>query len=168
VFDTPEHAQAAVEALKIGGFHADDISIFRQGPVVRRAVSSAEQVRPLHLGYVAGQLAGTFSHLDSELHGLTVWAFTALLTAILLARLVTAEISVTSRATGAAASAVTGGVTADESGFARMSSSQGLIDWLQQSLSTGGAPALMTREQITAEIGLLIHRRLVNGSFAPA
>jgi stress response protein YsnF len=28
VFDTPEHARAAVEALKTGGFHEDDISIF--------------------------------------------------------------------------------------------------------------------------------------------
>jgi uncharacterized protein (TIGR02271 family) len=27
-FDTPAHAQAAVEALKAGGFHADDISAF--------------------------------------------------------------------------------------------------------------------------------------------
>jgi uncharacterized protein (TIGR02271 family) len=28
VFDTPEHAKAAVEALKTGGFHDDDISVF--------------------------------------------------------------------------------------------------------------------------------------------
>jgi uncharacterized protein (TIGR02271 family) len=28
VFDTPEHAKAAVDALKTGGFHGDDISIF--------------------------------------------------------------------------------------------------------------------------------------------
>src|SRR5262249_41877704 len=28
VYDTPEHAQAAVRALKAGGFHVDDISIF--------------------------------------------------------------------------------------------------------------------------------------------
>jgi uncharacterized protein (TIGR02271 family) len=28
VFDTPEHAKAAVDALKAGGFHDDDISIF--------------------------------------------------------------------------------------------------------------------------------------------
>jgi uncharacterized protein (TIGR02271 family) len=27
-FDTPEHAQAAVRALKAGGFHGDDISVF--------------------------------------------------------------------------------------------------------------------------------------------
>ena len=28
VFDTPEHANAAIEALKTGGFHDDDISLF--------------------------------------------------------------------------------------------------------------------------------------------
>ncbi len=30
VFDTAEHAKAAVDALKVGGFHEDDISIFDQ------------------------------------------------------------------------------------------------------------------------------------------
>jgi uncharacterized protein (TIGR02271 family) len=32
-FDTPAHAQAAVEALKAGGFHPDDISIFDKNRV---------------------------------------------------------------------------------------------------------------------------------------
>jgi uncharacterized protein (TIGR02271 family) len=32
-FDTPAHAQAAVEALKAGGFHADDISMFDKSRV---------------------------------------------------------------------------------------------------------------------------------------
>ena len=32
-FDTPTHAQAAVEALKAGGFHADDISLFDKNRV---------------------------------------------------------------------------------------------------------------------------------------
>jgi hypothetical protein len=115
-------------------------------------------------GYVAGRLAGTFSHLDSELHGLTVWALTALLTAILLVRLVTAEIFATSHGAGSAA----GGAIANESEFAGVPSGLRLIDRLQQSLSTGGDPAFMTREQSTAEIELLINRRLANGSFAPA
>jgi hypothetical protein len=119
-------------------------------------------------GYVAGRLAGTFSHLDSELHGLTVWALTALLSAFLLARLVSAEISAANRATGASAVILAGDVAADESGLARAPSAQGLIDRLQQSLDTGGDPALMTRDQLTAEIGLLIRRRLANGSLTPA
>ena len=32
-FDTAAHAQAAVEALKAGGFHADDISMFDKNRV---------------------------------------------------------------------------------------------------------------------------------------
>jgi len=32
-FDTPANAQAAVEALKAGGFHADDISSFDKSRV---------------------------------------------------------------------------------------------------------------------------------------
>jgi uncharacterized protein (TIGR02271 family) len=34
-FDTPEHAQAAVKALKAGGFHGDDISVFDRDRLTR-------------------------------------------------------------------------------------------------------------------------------------
>lgn len=118
-------------------------------------------------GYVAGRLAGTFNHLDSELHGLTVWAFTVLLSAFLLARLVVAEVSATSRGIESSGNTMTAGITADEAELARLSNPQGLVDRLQQALNTGGDPTLMTRGQINAEIELLINRRLTNGSFAP-
>jgi hypothetical protein len=115
-------------------------------------------------GYVAGRLAGTFSHLDAELHGLTVWALTAMATAILLGQLVSAAISDVSRGIGPTAGAAIG--TGNETG-ATVPRGQALIDRLQSSLSTGGDPAHMSRDQITAEINLLIDRRLTNGSFAP-
>jgi len=35
-FDTAAHAQAAVEALKTGGFHSDDISVFDKNRVGMR------------------------------------------------------------------------------------------------------------------------------------
>jgi uncharacterized protein (TIGR02271 family) len=35
-FDTNAHAQAAVDALKAGGFHADDISLFDKGRIATR------------------------------------------------------------------------------------------------------------------------------------
>jgi hypothetical protein len=117
-------------------------------------------------GYVAGRLAGTFSHLDAELHGLTVWALTAMATAILLGQLVSAAISDVSRGIGPMAAAAIGTGSGNETG-ATAPRGQGLIDRLQSSLSTGGDPAHMTRDQITAEISLLIDRRLTNGSFAP-
>jgi hypothetical protein len=119
-------------------------------------------------GYVAGRLAGTFSHLDSELHGLTVWATTALLTAILLVRLVSAELSVTNQEVGSVGDAMMGAAIADNRRFEGVPSGLGLVDRLQQSLNTGGDPATMTPAQCTAEIELLINRRLANGSFARA
>src|SRR5215469_4431558 len=36
--------------------------------------------------YVAARLSGTHSHLDAELHGITVWGVTLLLMAVLLAQ----------------------------------------------------------------------------------
>lgn len=47
VYDTPEHAQAAVKALKAGGFHTDDISVFDRarlqeaGPQVKQGLKQA-------------------------------------------------------------------------------------------------------------------------------
>jgi uncharacterized protein (TIGR02271 family) len=47
VYDTPEHAQAAVRALKAGGFHSNDISIFdksrlqQAGPEVKQGLKQA-------------------------------------------------------------------------------------------------------------------------------
>ena len=118
-------------------------------------------------GYVAGRLAGTFSHLDAELHGLTVWALTALASAALLGQLVNAALS---EATQLArpTSALTGGVTTGDTGFGAMQGMPSLSELLQQSLSTGGDPARMTRNQLTTEINLLIDRRLTNGSLAAA
>ena len=118
-------------------------------------------------GYVAGRLAGTFNHLDSELHGLTVWAFTVLVSAFLLTRLVSAEVSATTPAAVSLDSGATAAMSTDQGEFARLVSPQGLVDRLRQSLNTGGDPSLMTREQINAEIGLLINRRLANGAFVP-
>jgi Protein of unknown function (DUF2795) len=116
-------------------------------------------------GYVAGRLAGTFSHLDSELHGLTVWALTALLSAVALASLVNAELSMVDRGVGLTTGAATAGPTASGGGVAGVA---GLTDQLQQSLGTGSDPAHMTRDQITAEIRLLIGQRLANGALAPS
>ena len=105
----------------------------------------------------------SFSHLDAELHGLTVWALTALVSAIMLGQLVSAAISTASQGIGS----VTTAPTSDTS-LPAVLGGQNLIDRLQQSLSTGGDPTRMSRDQITAEISLLITRRLVNGSLAPA
>jgi uncharacterized protein (TIGR02271 family) len=45
VFDTPEHARAAVEALKAGGFHEDDISIFDKDRLAAGSSALATSVK---------------------------------------------------------------------------------------------------------------------------
>jgi len=47
VYDTPQHAQAAVRALKAGGFHSNDISVFdksrlqQAGPTIKQGLKQA-------------------------------------------------------------------------------------------------------------------------------
>ncbi len=46
-YDTPEHAMAAVNALKVGGFHSDDISTFDRA---RLAAGKESMTGPKHVG----------------------------------------------------------------------------------------------------------------------
>jgi uncharacterized protein (TIGR02271 family) len=45
VFDTPQHAQAAVEALKAGGFHQDDIDIFDRSTLASGGTALAKGLK---------------------------------------------------------------------------------------------------------------------------
>lgn len=45
VFDTPDHARAAVEALKAGGFHEDDISIFDRSRLTAGSGALAKNIK---------------------------------------------------------------------------------------------------------------------------
>lgn len=45
VFDTPEHANAAIEALKTGGFHDDDISLFDKNRLMAGKASISKDVK---------------------------------------------------------------------------------------------------------------------------
>ena len=113
-------------------------------------------------GYVAARLSGTHSHLDAELHGITVWGVTVLLITVLLAQAVGSLLgtvaSTAGSAVGGAASSLTGAVTN------AVGSPAGLVGQLQQSLTTSGDPTQMTHAQITSEIATLVGRRVVNGS----
>jgi hypothetical protein len=118
--------------------------------------------------YVAARLSGTHSHLDGELHGITVWAVATLLMTVLLAQAAGSILgTVGSTAGSAAGTAVTnagslaGGVA---QGVAQQVSPQGLIDQLDQSLTSSNDPTQMTHAQITSEIATLAGRRVVNGS----
>jgi hypothetical protein len=105
-------------------------------------------------GYVAARLSGTHSHLDGELHGITVWAIAILIATAFLAAAASEEVVIV--ATGA-------GVDAGSQG--QPVNPQTLTERLQQSLSSNGDPTQMTRSQITTEISALIWRRVVNGTF---
>ena len=114
--------------------------------------------------YVAARLSGTHSHLDAELHGITVWAVAILMMTVLLAQAVGSIVGTVASTAGTAASSAVGTAGSLASGVAQQISPQGLVDQLQQSLSSSGDPTQMTRAQITSEIAALAGRRVVNGS----
>jgi hypothetical protein len=111
-------------------------------------------------GYVAARLSGTHSHLDAELHGITVWAVALLFMTVLLTQAIGSILGTVA----STASTAVGGVSSLTGAVAREAGSTGLLDQLQQTLTTSGDPTQMTRAQITAEIASLAGRRVVNGS----
>ena len=104
-------------------------------------------------GYVAARLSGTHSHLDGELHGITVWAI-----AILVATVFLAQAASIILATGFG----TGSIAGTQ---AQRVNPQMLVDRLQKSLNSNGDPTQMTRSQIGSEISALIWGRVANGTF---
>src|SRR5262249_32174629 len=116
-------------------------------------------------GYVAARLSGTHSHLDGELHGITVWAVATLLATMLLAQLASLAVgTVTTVAGTAGAAATAAGGSSLTGSLAQQVSPQTLLDRLQQSLTSNGDPTQMTREQIRSEIAALTGRVLLNGN----
>src|SRR6516165_7911712 len=114
--------------------------------------------------YVAARLSGTHSHLDAELHGITVWAVAILGMTILLAQAVGAIVGTVASTAGTAAGSAVGTAGSVASGVAQQISPKGLVDQLEQTLTSSGDPTQMTRVQITSEIATLAGRRVVNGS----
>ena len=109
-------------------------------------------------GYVAARLSGTHSHLDGELHGITVWAVALLLTTMLLAQAVSLAIGTVTPGAGVA----TGGSGSLTGSLTQQVSPQALVDRLQRSLIANGDPTQMTRDQINGEITALTGRRVLN------
>lgn len=109
-------------------------------------------------GYVAARLSGTHSHLDGELHGITVWGVATLAATVLLAQLAGLAVGTVTSATG---------VTIPGNGsLTQQVGPQGLLDRLQQSLISNGNPTQMTRDQIRGEISAITGRLLLNGSLS--
>jgi hypothetical protein len=113
-------------------------------------------------GYVAARLSGTHSHLDGELHGVTMWGVAVLLGSVLLAQALGSLIGILGQGAGSVVRAV--GDTGSISSALPQINPQTVLDHLQQSLSNSGDPTTMSREQIGAEIATLVRSRVLNGS----
>lgn len=151
-------------ALGAGSIHpldatATDLSNYGTGAAIWQILNLALSM--LFGGYVTSRLSGTHSHLDGELHGVTMWGLATLLGSLLLAHALSgllgwvapAATSAVSRAVGTDAVA---GVASDILPAAQ-------IDRMAQSLFNSGDPTTMTREQINAEISSLVHSDLPGG-----
>lgn len=147
-------------AIGVGGVHfsAESFEATHTGAGLWTILSS---VIALALGgYVAGRLCGAFSHLDSELHGLSVWALTTLLSALLLGSFA-ASVVQAPRFEGTLRN-----LSPPAPGTAGRLSDEGFVDQLQLAVNTGGDLSRLSREQINNEIGFLLRRRVANGSLA--
>ena len=154
-------------AFGAGGLHftqttASDLAGYGLGAGIWTAINL---ILSMGFGaYVAARLSGTHSHLDAELHGITVWAVAILLMTVLLAQAVGAILGTVASTAGTAASGAVSSAGSLASGVAQQISPKGLTDQLEQTLTSSGDPTQMTRAQITAEIAALAGRRVVNGS----
>jgi hypothetical protein len=115
-------------------------------------------------GYVAARLSGTHSHLDAELHGVTMWGVAVLLGSVLLAHAVSGLIGMVGQGAGSVVSHVVGSAGTISGVLPSEVNPQAMIDRLQQSLGNSGDPTTMSREQISTEIAALVGRSVVNGS----
>ena len=115
-------------------------------------------------GYVAARLSGTHSHLDAELHGITMWGVAVLLGSVLFAQAVSGLIGMVGQGAGSVVSHAVGGAGAISGVLPSEVNPQAMIDRLQQSPGNSGDPTTMSREQISAEIAALVGRSVVNGS----
>ena len=119
-------------------------------------------------GYVAARLSGTHSHLDGELHGVTMWGVAVLLGSVLLAQAVSGLVGMVAHGVGSVASRVVGGAGPVSTVLPQETNPQAVIDRLQQSLGSSGDPTRMSREQIVAEIAGIVRSSLFNGSVSEA
>ncbi len=115
-------------------------------------------------GYVASRLSGTHSHLDGELHGITMWAVAIIIGALAFARLVGPVVERFGFDMGP-----TIGPAAGQNGLLMRPNAQQTIDRFEQSLSNSGDPTTMSREQIESEIRALVGESLLRtGSVSDA
>jgi hypothetical protein len=117
-------------------------------------------------GYVTARLSGTHSHLDGELHGVTMWGIAVLLGTLLLARAVSGLVGLVEPGLGSVVGRAVGGPGVVSSVVPSEINPQTVIDRLQRTLGNSGDPTTMSREQIGADIAALVRSSVPNGSLA--
>ena len=106
-------------------------------------------------GYVASRLSGTHSHLDGELHGVTVWALATLLGTVILAK---------------ALGAVIGSVVVPIDGLGGTSHSSFdstfMVERNQQFLGRNDDPTTMSPAEINDEVNSIIGSGVAGGNLS--
>jgi hypothetical protein len=117
-------------------------------------------------GYVASRLSGTHSHLDGELHGVTMWGLAVLLSSLLLAQAISSMAGFVGREAGSVVNRAVSnagtlsGLTGPEA------DSRTTLDRLESVLSNSNDPTTMSHDQIGREITGLVGTSLSNGSLS--
>ncbi len=113
-------------------------------------------------GYIASRLSGTHSHLDGELHGITMWAVAILMSVLAFARLFGGLVEHVGVNVGPAGGPAVMGVTSDNGAIAAAVQQR-----FEQTLSAGGDLTSMSHEQIAAEIRALTGEELAQTGKVP-
>ena len=121
-------------------------------------------------GYVASRLSGTHSHLDGELHGITVWALAILIGLFASAHALSGLLGGVGFGVGQAVGPTAGRIALSSAAPAASPSSQRLfVDRFVDSLGASSDPTTMSREQIGTELRSLVGDSLFgSGSLSDA
>jgi Protein of unknown function (DUF2795) len=115
-------------------------------------------------GYIASRLSGTHSHLDGELHGITVWAVAVLFGLFMFARLLGGIAEDVGVEVGPTVGPVAGSAVGATNDNALPAALQ---QRFEQTLGSSGDPTTMSHDQIAAEIRALAGEDLVRTGAIP-
>jgi hypothetical protein len=126
-------------------------------------------------GWVAARLSGLADKTDAELHGLSVWAISFLVSALLLGNIVAGTANTALRGASAVVGGAAQGIGEAAGPAARMLAPQmsgtldaeALTERLRQGLEGGGDPAAMNPDARRAEMARILGQRLRQGDFLP-
>jgi hypothetical protein len=117
-------------------------------------------------GYVASRLSGTHSHLDGELHGVTVWGLAVLLSSVLLAQALSSVVGLVGRETGSVVNRAVGNAATLTGVLGPEADQRTLLDRLESLLGNSNDLTTMNHDQIGREIAGLVGTSLSDGSLS--